>query len=112
MSRHIDSYFPLFVNIIIQTDKGLIFLISFSSAVGYILGLLILFVVTKIFFKPIRFVVRLIANSILGALALWLINLLHPIIGIYIGINPITALVTGLLGLPGICLLLLLQIIF
>lgn len=79
---------------------------------GYILGLLILFVVTKIFFKPIKFLIRLIANSILGALALWLINLLRPLIGIYIGINPITALVTGLLGIPGICLLLLLQIIF
>lgn len=85
---------------------------SFSSAVGYILGLLILFVVTKIFFTPLKFVVRLIANSILGALALWLINLLRPILGIYIGINPITALVTGLLGIPGICLILILQIIF
>ena len=85
---------------------------TFSTAIGYILGLLILFVITKIFFTPIKFIIRLIANSILGALALWLLNLLRPFIGIYIGINPITALVTGLLGIPGICLLLLLQIIF
>ena len=87
-------------------------MISFSSAVGYILGLLILFVVTKIFFKPIRFTVKLIANSIIGAFLLYLLNLLRPFLGIYIGINPITALVTGLLGIPGICLLLILQIIF
>lgn len=85
---------------------------SFSAAVGYILGLLILFVVTRILFTPIKKVVRLIANSILGAILLWLINLLRPILGIYIGINPITALVTGLLGIPGICLILILQIIF
>ncbi len=85
---------------------------SFPSMVGYILGLLILFVVTKIFFKPLRFFVKLAANSVLGAVLLWLLNLLRPVIGIYIGINPVTALVTGLFGIPGICLLLLLQIIF
>ena len=87
-------------------------MVSFSSAVGYILGLLILFVVTKIFFKPIKFIVRLLANSVLGAFLLYIINRLHYILGIYIGINPVTALVTGLLGIPGVCLLLLLQIIF
>ena len=87
-------------------------MVGFASAVGYVLGLLILFVVTKIFFKPIKFTVRLIANSIIGALVLYLINLLRPVLGIYIGINPVTALITGLLGLPGVCLILVLQIIF
>lgn len=85
---------------------------EFSWAVGYILGLLVLFVVTKIFFKPLKFLVRLMANSILGALLLYVINLAHPILNIYIGINPVTALVTGLLGIPGVCLLLILQIFF
>jgi len=87
-------------------------LFSFSAVVGYILGLLILFVVTKIFFKPIKFIVKILANSVLGGVLLYLLNLMHPIFGIYIGINPVTALVTGLLGIPGICLLLILQIIF
>ena len=87
-------------------------MVSFSTAVGYVLGLLILFVVTKIFFRPIKFILRLIANSILGVVLLYLINLAHPILNIYIGINPITALVTGLLGIPGVCLLLILQIFF
>lgn len=87
-------------------------MVSFSNAVGYILGLLVLFVVTKIFFKPIKFTLRLIANSIVGAGVLWLINLLKPIFGISIGINPVTALITGLFGVPGVCLLLILQIIF
>ena len=85
---------------------------SFSTVMGYCLGLLILFVVTKIFFKPLRFIVKIFANSIIGALVLFLLNLLSPIFPLHIGINPITALVTGLLGLPGICLILLLQIIF
>ncbi len=85
---------------------------SFSAVVGYILGLLILFVVTKIFFKPIKFIVKILANSVLGGVLLYILNLMHPILGIYIGINPVTALVTGLLGIPGICLLLILQIIF
>ena len=84
--------------------------LQFSTIVGYILGLLVLFVVTRILFKPLKVFVRLLANSILGVLLMLLINALP--FGLYIGINPITALVTGILGVPGVCLLLLLQIFF
>ncbi len=84
--------------------------LQFSTIVGYILGLLVLFVVTRILLKPLRVFVRLLANSVIGILLMMLINALP--FGIYLGINPITALVTGLLGVPGVCLLLVLQIFF
>ncbi len=87
-------------------------MITFPSVVGYILGLLILFVVARIFMRPVAFILRLIMSSILGGVILCLINLAHPVFHLYIGINPVTSLVTGLFGIPGICLLLLLQIIF
>ncbi len=84
--------------------------LQFSTVIGYILGLLVLFVVTRILLKPLRVFIRLLANSVAGILLMMLLNALP--FGIYLGINPITALVTGLLGVPGVCLLLVLQIFF
>lgn len=84
--------------------------LQFSTVIGYILGLLVLFVVTRILLKPFKIFVRLLANSVVGILLILLINALP--FGIYVGVNPITALVTGILGVPGVCLLLLLQIFF
>lgn len=86
--------------------------INFSVVAGYILGLLIIFVVCKILFTPLKFMFRLILNSIFGVLFLFFINLLSPLTGIYIGINAVTAVALGILGLPGTCLILLLQIFF
>lgn len=84
--------------------------LQFSTVIGYILGLLVLFVVTRILLKPLKIFVRLLANSVVGILLILFLNALP--FGIYIGVNPITALVTGILGVPGVCLLLLLQIFF
>ncbi len=86
--------------------------VQFAGAVGYILGILLLFVVTKIFFKPLKLFLKLILNSFIGLILLLLINALSGFTGIYVGANPITALVVGGLGIPGLCLILLLQIFF
>ena len=86
--------------------------LSFASVVGYLLGLLMLFVVARIFFTPIKIILHLLFNSALGMCFLWLLNLCTPLTGIYIGVNPITSVVVGALGIPGMCLLLVLQIFF
>ena len=87
-------------------------MINFGTILAFILGLLIIFVSAKIFFAPLKFILKLIANSVIGAIILYLINLLQPILNIYIGVNPVSALTVGILGVPGLCLLLLLQIFF
>ena len=86
--------------------------IEFSVAVGYLLGILLIFVVAKIFFTPIKVILKLILNSLLGVIVLIFINLFSTFTGIYIGINAVTAVVLGVLGIPGTCLILLLQIFF
>ncbi len=94
--------------------KEVIFLeaINFSVAVGYLLGILLIFVVAKIFFTPLKIILKLILNSVLGVLFLVVINLFSAFTGIYIGINAVTAVALGVLGIPGACLILLLQIFF
>ncbi len=86
--------------------------ISFGTVVGYSLGVLIVFVAAKIFFVPLKKVLKIVANSLLGAVVLMVVNIFSPVLNIYIGVNPVSALVLGLLGVPGLCLLMLLQIFF
>ena len=58
-----------------------------------------------------RRLIELIINVLLGVIVLWLINRFGGSLGIAIPINIITALVVGVLGLPGVIILLLLNLI-
>lgn len=65
-----------------------------------------LFIIGKIFIVPIKWISKLIFNSILGALIILAINLIGSIWGFHIGLNLFTAIVVGILGIPGaICLI-------
>ena len=54
---------------------------------------------------------KLVLNSILGGILIFVINLIGASFGFHIGINIITAIFVGFLGLPGAGLLVILQII-
>lgn len=86
--------------------------LSFVSVVGYILGALVVFVIAGICLKPIKTIIKLMTNCVLGGVMLLLINLFGSHFGIHIGVNPITSVAVGLLGVPGVIGLLLLQIFF
>ena len=66
-----------------------------------------LFIIGKIFFVPLKWIFKLIFNSILGGVLIWAINLIGSIWGFHIGLNFFTAIIVGILGIPGaICLIL------
>ena len=77
----------------------------------YMVGFLFLLLVLRIFRGPLRLVLRLVASSLLGGAGLILLNTFGESVGLGIAVNPFTALVAGLLGLPGIAVLLVLQLI-
>ena len=81
-----------------------------GTVIGYLLGILIIFISAKIFFAPFKFILKILINSLLGAGILLLINILP--LNIYIGVNAFSALTLGILGVPGLCLLMILQIFF
>jgi len=65
-----------------------------------------LFIIGKIFIVPIKWIIKLIFNSILGAILIFAINLIGGIWGFHIGLNFITSIIVGILGIPGaICLI-------
>jgi inhibitor of the pro-sigma K processing machinery len=83
--------------------------IPWELVVSFALGLGLLYAIGWLLLVPMRFLWRLIAGGLMGALALWLINQLSGITGIYVAINPFTALLVGFLGLPGAALVVALQ---
>lgn len=74
----------------------------------YLLGLLLLIVVGKILVIPIKTIMKLIGNGIAGGITLIIFNVLGSFVGLYLEITPINALLVGLLGVPGVILLLIL----
>ena len=74
-----------------------------------LLALFFLLALLRIFRSPLRLAVKVLGNTLLGFLALWGLNLTTAITGITLGLNLWNALVVGVLGLPGLVLLLLTQ---
>ena len=76
------------------------------------LGLVLLFLVVAcvtLFSAPLKVALRVLINSVLGFGALWLLNLTGSVTGIALGLNIFNSLTVGILGVPGLFLLLLLQ---
>ncbi len=66
-------------------------------------------IVMRIFTLPVKWIFKLLLNTLLGFIALFLVNWLGSYIGISLGINIVNAVVAGTLGIPGLVLLLLLR---
>ena len=68
-----------------------------------------LIALVRVFRAPLRLALRLLGNTLLGFLALWVVDLTAGVTGIALGLNLWNALVIGSLGLPGFVRLLLAQ---
>ncbi len=68
-----------------------------------VLGVILLL---RILAKPFRFIFKLLLNTVLGFVLLWIINFFGGEIGITLSLSLVNALVVGFLGIPGVLLLL------
>jgi inhibitor of the pro-sigma K processing machinery len=85
--------------------------IDFQVILFFALGLVLLYFTGWLLLAPLKVLLKLIINGILGGLTLLLINLVGGVFSVNIAINPLSALIAGYFGLPGIILLFLLKII-
>lgn len=78
---------------------------DFSTEVGIFLiyagGMLAIYFFGRLLLVPLKVLLKLLLNSLLGGLVLLILNAAGGIFGIFLPINWLTAAVTGLLGLPG-----------
>ncbi|MBQ9297741.1 MAG: pro-sigmaK processing inhibitor BofA family protein [Clostridia bacterium] len=78
--------------------------------VAYFIGIIVIFFVGRLFIVPLKYIFKLILNSIFGGVFILLINLIGGNFGFHIGLNLITAIFVGLLGIPGSIVLILLKL--
>lgn len=76
------------------------------------LGLVLLFLIVvciRLFAAPLKLALKVLINAVLGFGAVWLLNLTTAVSELSLGLNIFNAVIIGILGLPGFCLLLLVQ---
>lgn len=77
-----------------------------NNIITYLACICFIFIFGRIFIVPIKKILKLVLNSVLGGLIIFIINLIGANFGFHIGLNIITSVVVGLLGLPGaVCLI-------
>jgi inhibitor of the pro-sigma K processing machinery len=73
-------------------------------------GIFLLWLVCKILAVPLKILWKLLINAVVGAVLLLIFNFLGGFINFAIPITPISALVAGILGIPGVIILALIEI--
>lgn len=80
--------------------------------VACIVACAVLFFLACIFLKPVKGLLKLILHSVLGWTGLYIFNSLFAFANLSIGINIASATIAGVLGLPGLILMILLKLIY
>ena len=76
-----------------------------TNLITYLACICFLFIFGRIFVVPISIILKLVLNSILGGITIYLINWIGGMVGFHIGLNIFTSVLIGILGLPGtVCL--------
>ncbi len=83
--------------------------IDLNFIIAFIFGLLLLYLLVRVLYLPFKIGLKLLGNAVIGGILLALFNVIGSFWGIVIGINAVTAFITGILGIPGIILLIVLQ---
>ncbi len=84
---------------------------DFNNILTFLACIVFLFIFGKIFIIPLKNILKLVINSILGGCLIFVINMVGANFNFHIGLNLLTSIFVGLLGIPGAGLLIILQII-
>ena len=84
-------------------------LVCIMILLAYTVGMFGLVVLICMFIVPLKYAVKLIFNSILGGVVIAVINLVGKTAGIHVSLNLLTAAIAGILGVPGVLMMLFLE---
>ena len=80
------------------------------NIIAYLACICFLFIFGRIFIVPIKKILKLVFNSILGGVVIFLINIIGANFNFHIGLNFYTSIIIGLLGIPGAVALFLIKL--
>lgn len=83
--------------------------LTLQDIIMILIGLILAVILLRLIFGSIKKIGGLIVNSILGAIVLMIINFFGAYVGISVSVNLITAIITGIFGIPGIVFLIIFQ---
>lgn len=81
-----------------------------NSIIAFVASIIILFMVGKIFVLPFKKILKIIMNSILGGVLIYVINIIGASFNLHIGLNIGTSIFVGFFGIPGAILLIILKL--
>lgn len=71
-----------------------------NSVIVYIACIIFLFIIGRFFIIPLKSIAKIIGNSILGGILIFIVNAIGSLFNFHIGLNIGTAIITGILGVP------------
>lgn len=77
-----------------------------QMAVYFLIAISGLLLMGKVLTWPFKFLFKLLINAVLGIILLVVTNIIGSSFGIEIGLNVVTVLIAGFLGVPGVIFLL------
>lgn len=80
-----------------------------NTIIIYLACLIVLFIIGKIFYLPLKHIFKLLLNSVLGGFLIYIVNVVGSSFGFHIGLNIGTAIFVGMLGVPGVIVLVLIK---
>ncbi len=73
-----------------------------QTVLAYFFVLVLLYVLFRLLYNPLRWVFRIGYRTLIGAAILWVLNLGGNLLGYHLALNLPTAMVAGLMGIPGV----------
>jgi inhibitor of the pro-sigma K processing machinery len=86
--------------------------IEYSTVFAYVIGIILLYFLGKYLVVPMKTVLRLIYNSLIGGISILVINFVGGNFNFHIALNPVTAFIIGTLGIPGVFMISILKKLF
>ncbi len=87
-------------------------MITLQTIIYIVIGIFLLWLIIKLFSTPIKWALKLLLNAVLGFVMLFIFNFLGGFVGLELTVGWLSAIVAGVLGIPGIVLLLLIENFF
>lgn len=84
---------------------------DFNNIITYIACIFFLFIFGRLFIVPIKTILKLVINSLLGGITIFIINLIGSYFGFHIGLNLITSIFVGILGIPGVIVIIIIRLL-
>ena len=84
---------------------------DFNNIITYIACIFFLFIFGRIFIVPIKTILKLVANSVFGGIIIFIVNLIGSVWGFHVGINLVTSIFVGILGIPGVIVIVVIKLL-